>query len=463
MSDDATWEQPNWSTLPPNSGWGPANSPDRLDFDPRPVPMPATHGQVAPKPAQQAGAEPAPSSPEPARPSPEPAPSSGEPAPPDPTSPATVDDATCPACGARIVGDESFCESCGNPLVPTLPPRQPTAAPEGSASTRPNPGRGAPARRCADCGGEVGTDGYCQTCGARAPSERDHFVEQPASWVAAVCDRGVRHERNEDGLAVAASAEQGTRCVLVVCDGVSTSTDSHLASLAAARRARDVLAANQATGMDTPQSRDAAMFASLTDAAAKAQATVLANTAADSDNAASCTFTAAVLEGGRIFHANLGDSRSYWFGDDGRNLQLTTDDSVAQARIAMGVPREEAESGYGAHAITRWLGRDAEEIVPTCGALDVPGPGWLLTCSDGLWNYASEPDALAAQLRAAIGPGISPSDPLPIARSLVTWANGQGGRDNISVALARVSPGLPDPDPPQAAPNLDQSPTPTPA
>ncbi len=42
-------------------------------------------------------------------------------------------------------------------------------------------------------------------------------------------------------MAVAAGPELGDHAVLVVCDGVSSSTDSDVASLAAARAARDVL------------------------------------------------------------------------------------------------------------------------------------------------------------------------------------------------------------------------------
>ncbi len=42
-------------------------------------------------------------------------------------------------------------------------------------------------------------------------------------------------------MALDAHPEPGSRAVLVVCDGVSTSTDSDVASLAAARAARDVL------------------------------------------------------------------------------------------------------------------------------------------------------------------------------------------------------------------------------
>jgi serine/threonine protein phosphatase PrpC len=180
----------------------------------------------------------------------------------------------------------------------------------------------------------------------------------------------------------------------------------------------------------------AAMAQAMTQAAAAANEAVIANTAPDSENAASCTFAAAVLEGDQISYGNVGDSRIYWLPDLGSAeppVQLSVDDSVAQARITMGVPREEAENGPQAHAITKWLGRDSPDFVPMTGATTVSAPGWLLVCSDGLWNYASEAPALQS-LIAELGDA---GDPLPLAVTLVKWANEQGGKDNIGVALAR--------------------------
>jgi serine/threonine protein phosphatase PrpC len=101
----------------------------------------------------------------------------------------------------------------------------------------------------------------------------------------------------------------------------------------------------------------------------------------------------------------------------------------------MGTPRGEAENGPQAHAITKWLGRDSPDFTPRTGSLTVAAPGWLLVCSDGLWNYASEAStiqSLIADLRSE-----DPS-PLTLAIALVNWANAQGGKDNISVALARL-------------------------
>ena len=359
--------------------------------------------------------------------------------------------AACPNCGAPVNPSDAFCETCGQALAPTAAPADSPAETEApieitrSLQVSPeevedNEDTIPITRPCTSCGGPVGADGYCQICGMKAPSERDHYTEQPAPWVAACCDRGVRHHRNEDATAIAADAEPGSRAVLVVCDGVSTSIDSDVASLAGAEAARDLLAISRPAGLGTSASVAAAMAQAMEQAAAAANAAVIAKTAPDSTNAAACTFSAAVFESHTIYFGNVGDSRVYWIPDPGARdqpIQLSVDDSVASARMAMGVPREEAENGPGAHAITKWLGRDSPDFSPMTASLRVATPGWVLVCSDGLWNYASE----ATALRDLIA-DFSKTDaaPLPLAVRLVAWANEQGGKDNIGVALARHEP-----------------------
>ena len=142
---------------------------------------------------------------------------------------------------------------------------------------------------------------------------------------------------------------------------------------------------------------------------------------------------AAVLEDDVVHFCGLGDSRIYLLPDAGDGQMLTVDDSMAQLLIAGGTPRAEAEASKQAHSITRWLGKDSAEIVPRVGQVPVTGPGWLLACSDGLWNYASEPAALKEQIAAA-----GSDDPLAVARHLVAFANASGGQDNIAAALARA-------------------------
>ncbi len=394
--------------------------------------------------------------------------------------------ASCPHCGAPVSSRESFCEACGGDLVPEqLSPLAATARrtpvdAAAASSADPHPGdeaeevtrrrpapqlasQGKPASRvCAECGGRVGDDLYCELCGTRAPSERDHFVETPASWVAGVCDRGIRHNRNEDAMALWAvpnsNSSGSSRAVLVVCDGVSTSTDSDIASLAASKAAMKVLVEWRSTSADLrgivdensgPTSSGAGSAGSGSSAVARSIAAAVAaanqavvRTSRTPENPPSCTFACAVVEGDKITYGNIGDSRVYWFGDDGAATALSVDDSVAEVRISMGVPRDQAESSPQAHAITRWLGPDAPDLSPTTGVMTATGPGWLMVCSDGLWNYASEAERIA-ELMAELtggpdGSGVQAARPFALADTLTQWANDQGGKDNITVALARV-------------------------
>jgi len=352
---------------------------------------------------------------------------------------------TCSSCGADLAADALFCEACGAKVglgqAPTALTVPVGATDEDSPISTPTAVRApvevsAPqARTCAECGGTVGADGYCESCGLKAASERDHFREAPTAWVGGVCDRGIVHTRNEDAMALWADDAAPRRAVLVVCDGVSSSKDSDVASLAGARAAREVLRPAMPQGMGTAESADAAATKVLTSAAAAANTAVVANTDPASESPASCTFVAVTIDGNLLRHANIGDSRAYWFADGGTGVQLTVDDSMAQMLVAGGAPRAEAEAAPQAHAITKWLGRDSPDIVPVVGSLVVDGPGWAMACSDGLWNYASEPSAIRAQMDAA-----GTTDPGALALALVEFAKAAGGHDNITVALARVEP-----------------------
>ena len=367
---------------------------------------------------------------------------------------------TCPACAAPVGAEEQFCEACGTSLGPVSAPSVSEVPAKATDDPAPEAGPGAAAKglggQCHQCGGVIAADGYCTECGAKARTLRDHFTEQPAAWVAAVCDRGVRHSRNEDAVALDARAEPGSHAVLVVCDGVSNSIDSDVASLAAARAARVVLASSSPSGIGTAAGRVAATAHALDAAADAANEAVIRNTVEGPGNPASCTFVAAVVDATLLVVGWVGDSRAYWLPDSGEPQMLTTDDSSAAEQIASGVPRAEAESGPQAHAITRWLGIDAPDHTPHNYSLDLVTPGWVLVCSDGLWNYCSEARdlwALVQELVDGKGDGQT-ADPLPLAAALVDWANAQGGADNITAALARIDPpgtGASPPSPAQAA------------
>ncbi|QFG68097.1 protein serine/threonine phosphatase 2C family protein [Ornithinimicrobium pratense] len=278
---------------------------------------------------------------------------------------------------------------------------------------------------CASCGGAYDEDGWCTQCGERRPDPRDHFSDRPAPHVAAVCDRGRRHTENQDAMAVQADEENPGRAVLVVCDGVSSAERSAEASLAAAEAAVEVLSRTGAP----PTTR-------LVQAADAAQDAIEEVARDFPGTAPSCTFVAGVVDGGTLTVGSVGDSRAYWLPDEGEPVRLTSDDSLAEEQVRAGMSRAEAEVSPMAHTITRWLGPDTPDHTPQVHTRDVSAPGWALLCSDGLWNYASEPRDLAAVVRQGVQR--AGADPLDLALALVEWANEQGGADNITVALART-------------------------
>ncbi len=314
---------------------------------------------------------------------------------------------------------------------------------------------GAPAATptCTECGRGSYVDGYCDNCGSKQRDPRDHFTEEPQPWVAGVCDIGIRHGRNEDAMALLAEERQLSFAVLVVCDGVSNSTDSHIASLAASRAAREALDDAIPRGMGTRTAVVSAIEQRLEDAVQAARAAVVETTKdRQVESPPSCTFVAALIDDGIAVVGNVGDSRAYWLPDDLRSeaRQLSRDDSFADEQIRAGVPREEAETSAGAHAITRWLGIDSpDDITPHTSVLDLDEDGWLAVVSDGLWNYCSEASDLRFLVHDTVARlGAAGHHPLTVAQTLTDFANERGGIDNITVALARV--GQVDPAPPSA-------------
>jgi serine/threonine protein phosphatase PrpC len=341
----------------------------------------------------------------------------------------------CPSCAAPAPADARFCEQCGADL-PVLA----AAVVDGdrAAGTSPQPGAtslgAAPASGgCAVCGADIDPDGYCTVCGAKAVPARDR-LEVDAGWAAGVSDRGVRHHRNEDAVALLAEADRSW-AALVVCDGVSSAPESDVAALAASRAVLAQLAASRSPGLATGSALDGVMASRLR-TAGDAGAGAVAGTTTDATHPPSCTLAVAVLLGDRVWAGGVGDSRVYWLPDAGPAAQLTVDDSLAAEQIAAGVARHVAEAGPQAHAITRWLGVDSHDQEVHVTPAPAHGPGWLLVCSDGLWNYCSA----AGDLQSLVGRTAAEHALVPAATAaaLVAWANAQGGHDNVTVALARV-------------------------
>ncbi|MEU8802497.1 protein phosphatase 2C domain-containing protein [Spirillospora sp. NPDC048819] len=297
---------------------------------------------------------------------------------------------------------------------------------------------------CADCGGgAVGGDGYCEECGFRQPSGREHVEAELGGFAAAVSDLGLRRGRNEDAFALAALP---AGACAVVCDGVATAPGSEEASRLAADAAAAVLAGRVSLGMDA---RDATR-----EAAARA-GEVVTRLAEDPESAPACTFVSAVVDGPDVTVGWIGDSRAYWLSAggpyDSAPRLLTRDDSWAAEMVERGeMGAADAWADRRAHLLTAWLGADAGAVEPRLASFRPAAPGVVLLCSDGLWNHLPEAADLAAvALDGADGPGgaYGAGWPLDVARRLLRAALDAGGHDNVTVAVLPCPPPEPNREP----------------
>jgi serine/threonine protein phosphatase PrpC len=320
--------------------------------------------------------------------------------------------ATCPSCGAPVGARDSFCEACGTELAPPAV----SSAPVGYEA------------ECPVCSVDpdappsvVTPEGYCESCGRKVPSGRDH-AELDLGLLAGVTDRGLRHARNEDAMALAAAdGPRGPVAIAVVCDGVSTSPRPDDASLAATQASVRTLLTATRRGDDPADASLAAVYAAH-DALTRI---------GSPGEAPSATYISAVIDSDAITVCWLGDSRAYWLSAGPDATRLSTDDSLAEEMVARRAMSEaEALASPQAHVITRWLGADLAEPQPHGIRFEPPGPGVVLVCSDGLWNYRPDTVSLA---ELALPDALT--DPLGTASELVKFALDAGGMDNITVVL----------------------------
>ena len=176
--------------------------------------------------------------------------------------------------------------------------------------------------------------------------------------VATVTDRGHRRPRNEDAMAIATA---DGRSVIVVCDGVASTANSHLASRAAADAALAVLE----RVLSTPKWPDASGIHDLMDAAfAEAQVAVTRVPEDEPDGndvSPSTTLVAAIATPELVAVGNIGDSRGYWLSSLPSNSRLlTADDSWAQDST-----RTASRRISPTHARTRTQSHDGSVAIPT--------------------------------------------------------------------------------------------------
>jgi serine/threonine protein phosphatase PrpC len=273
---------------------------------------------------------------------------------------------------------------------------------------------------CPSCGAAVAADDrFCEDCGARVArsgeDERAH-AEIDLGIVAGVTDRGLQHPRNEDALFI---SRADRAAVVVVCDGVSSSTDPHEAAQVAADAAgRSLVSAlreqhdSPSTILDSwdPQAATVAAIHAAQDAVISAPASI-----EHPDDPPACTFVSAMWDGRELTVGWVGDSRAYWIAPD-EARRVTVDDAWKDS-----------------HTLTRWLGADAPGGEPGVTRFEPEAAGRVIVCSDGLWNYVEKTEELAALVSPA-----PEESPIALAQKLTRTALAAGGQDNITVAVLTI-------------------------
>ncbi|GBG13387.1 PPM family protein phosphatase [Novimethylophilus kurashikiensis] len=247
--------------------------------------------------------------------------------------------------------------------------------------------------------------------------------------VVRLTDVGLRREHNED--AVASDMETG---LLVLADGMggykAGEVASEMAVLTIVSGLRDGMLelSPGETDATTGLMQESVV---LRDAVARANSAIY-NVSQSQPQCAGMgtTLVAAVFADNRVGVGHIGDSRLYRLRD-GTLAQLTEDHSLLNEQLKAGlITPEQAKVSNNKNLVTRALGVDPEVELELHEHVVEPGDIYLL-CSDGLSDLVEDEEieltlnTLSANLELA-------------AHQLVQMANDNGGKDNISVILART-------------------------
>ena len=140
------------------------------------------------------------------------------------------------------------------------------------------------------------------------------------------------------------------------------------------------------------------------------------------------TLTMVTLLWPRAYVVHVGDSRGYLLRR-GRLRQFTVDQTMGDLFVEIGKTSEEQAKKLGLYNIlSSAVGND---MAPAVGVVDLEPGDALLLCTDGLTNHV--PDGRIAELLA------SAPDAESACRTLVDDALEQGGKDNVTVVVARFA------------------------
>lgn len=138
------------------------------------------------------------------------------------------------------------------------------------------------------------------------------------------------------------------------------------------------------------------------------------------------TMVAACIIGGKMYVANVGDSRLYMV-KPGEIRQITKDHSLVEEMVRLGeLNPDNARTHQKKNVITRAIGM-SDELKVDVFEVDIEEESQILMCSDGLTNMVDD-----EMIRMIVN---SQRDVIERAERLIEEANKNGGKDNITVVV----------------------------
>ncbi len=306
--------------------------------------------------------------------------------------------------------------------------------------TSPLPATRAYSVGCPVCGrGNRREARFCVGCGTPLPVQKkeqqgrhEHFSVQVASR----SDVGQVRQNNEDTCSTMrlVYAPHSSAILLLVADGMGGAQAGEEAS----RLADETVQHELVHGVKkTPPSTDESWQKLLRVSAQTANQRIYAAAQTHAQQQGmGTTLTVVIVAEGRAHMAHVGDSRAYLLNargvtlDGARYMQLSTDHTLVARLVEIGyVTYEQARDLPQRNMLYRALGTDSVVEIDTMSQpLEVGDV--LALCSDGLTNYVDGQE-LADIVLAAFTPDQA-------CDKLIALANQRGGRDNISVVVAKL-------------------------
>lgn len=219
---------------------------------------------------------------------------------------------------------------------------------------------------------------------------------------------------------------------LVVADGVGGESSGEVAS-------RQAIYTLLSLSLHTPdwqfrwgaRERNTVMWR-MRDRFRRVNAALLRDAAANASLSGMCTtLTVAVTNGNDLIVGHIGDSRAYLL-HRGKLVQLTRDDTVGAKLVEDGTHRPSDPLVLELRGfLLQALGSREGECNPQLSDYVLADDDQLLLCTDGLTDMVDD-DEIELVLNSAISAKSA-------CRSLVDLALQNGGRDNVTVVVARYS------------------------